>query len=212
MTETDEKTPLQQYWQERDRHHGGWDRELPEWAQTRVNYLRLGFIFLFAALAIGGLVGCSASASDDWRPATDLLTDAQQQTVLDANTSNSLNPDELSGIAESMRVQELAEGLVAVDFNSPLLTGQLGTRFVVYYIADEPPSPVLETHLVKTLPDGFPLIDTLEQTLNGLPCLAIHQVDSRVRSEVTRYEFCYDGNTYALQNKTNLPFDDESGG
>lgn len=212
MTETSDKKTLQQYWQERDQYHGGWDRELPEWAQTRVNYLRLVFMVIFAALAIGGLFGCSANASNEWRPAPDLLTETQQQEILDANTSNSSSPDELSSIAESMRVRELAEGLVAVDFNSPLLTGQLGTRFVVYYITDETPSPVLETHLVKTLPENFPLIDTLEQTLNGLPCLVIHQVDMRVRSEVTRYEFCYDGNTYVLQNESKLPFDDESGG
>lgn len=203
---------LQKYWRDRDKPRGPLDRELPDWAQSRVNYIRLGFIILFAALAFSSfLSGCSATASGNWRPAANVLPESAIQSVIAENTASSLSEAERADLAGDMQVLELAENLVAIDFNDPLLTGQLGTRFAVYRLAPEAePQQVFQTYLDSELPKDFELVSTIEQTLNGLPCLHIHQVSDRTREEVTRYELCYDGNTYVLQNEINLSFDDES--
>ncbi len=202
---------LQKYWSERDQPRGPLDKEIPEWAQTKVNYLRLVLVCLFAVIALSGLLGgCSALASDDWQASNELLTDAQLQTVVDENTSNLPEPQRAE-LLEAMRVHAVTETVVAIDFNSPLLTGQLGTLFAVYAFSEDEPRSLLQIYLTDVLPPGdeFALLHVTDRLVNGLPCLQFDQLQNPAQPEVSRLEYCYDNNAYVFQDQINLPFADE---
>ncbi|MEM6432420.1 MAG: hypothetical protein AAF773_00965 [Cyanobacteria bacterium P01_D01_bin.115] len=202
---------LQKYWSERDQPRGPLDRELPEWAQSKVNYLRLVLICLLMVMTFSGfLSGCSALASGDWQAVTELLTDAQLQTVMDENTSNLPEPQRAE-LLEAMRAQAVTDTVVAIDFNSPLLTGQLGTLFAVYAFFEDHPRSLLQIYLTDGLPPGndFALLHVTDRLVNGLPCLQVDQLQNPAQPEVARLEYCYDGNTYVFQSQINLPFADE---
>ena len=202
---------LQKYWSERDQPRGPLDRELPEWAQSKVNYLRLVLICLLAVIALSGLLsGCSALASNDWQAATELLTDAQLQTVMDENTAN-LSASQQAELLDAMQAQAVTDTVVAIEFNSPLLTGQLGTLFAVYAFSEDNPRSLLQIYLTDVLPPGdeFALLHVTDRLVNGLPCLQFDQLQNPAQQEVARLEYCYDGNVYGFQDQINLPFADE---
>lgn len=200
---------LRDFWRGRDEHQRGrWDFELPDWAQPRINYVRLGLAFLLGALALGGIMGCSASASSGWSRADSLVPEASLEQVVNENTSD-LSEAERSELIEDTDAIEIAPDVVGLYFRSPLLTGQLGSLFVVYRLEGDSPMPLLQTYLRPDLPASgdYPLIATTDRIVNDLPCLHVHQVESAA-PEVTRFEVCFDGNEYRIEEEIAIPLED----
>lgn len=204
----DNQQALRNFWRERDEHQRGrWDFELPDWAQPRINYVRLGLAFLLGALALGGIMGCSANASE-WSRAGSLVPEDSLQQVIDENTAE-LSDAERSELIETTEAIEIAPDVVGVYFRSPLLTGQLGSLFTVYRLDGDSPVPLLQTYLRPDLPASgdYPLVEVTDRILNDLPCLHIHQVESAA-PEVTRFEVCFDGNEYRIEEEITIPLED----
>ena len=82
------------------------------------------------------LGGCSASRAADWIPATDEFDAPTLEAIVTENSTVEPGSDDYEALTADMRVRPLAPNLIAVDFNSPLLTRRLGTLFIVYRVDD----------------------------------------------------------------------------
>lgn len=163
------------------------DIELPEWAGRVVRYLYLGAgLFLLASSLT--LLGCSSAGAAtglDWQDATSILSEERAQVIVEENSSTS--GEELDSIVDSMKVFESDEGLLFVDFNSSLLSGRLGSLYVIY---DENENIIFNRYLSKQLPEGIPVLEISTRQSGGYSCLLVNLLEN---SEVTQSTLCYEG-------------------
>jgi len=176
--------------------------------QTRL--ARLGYVLLIGiliAMMLASLLGCSAQAqAGDWEPVGDRLSAEQVETVVTTHSSVEPDSDEYGELTSSMVARELEPGLLAIDFNSPLLTGANGTLLVVYRTEDGL-KEVFSAYLDRALPPGYDLLLVTERRESDLPCLQINQL-LPMEGEVVRRILCFDGNTYQVRDRKPVPVTD----
>ena len=163
------------------------DIELPEWAGKLVKFSYLGF-GLFLLVSSLFLLGCSSAGASDglnWQSATSVISEERAKEIIAENSAESANRD---SILETMRVFQSDEGLLFVDFNSPELTGRLGSLHVIY---DSEDNLIFGRYLPSRLPEGVPTLQLSERTSGGYPCLVINS--DPTETEITQYTLCYQG-------------------
>ena len=170
------------------------DIELPEWTGKLVKYSYLGF-GLFLLVSSLFLLGCSSAGASDglnWQSATSVISEERAREIVEENSSESADID---AILEAMQVFQSDE-LLLVDFNSPLLTGRLGTLHVIY---DSEGNRIFNRYLPSRLPGGVPTLQFSERTSDGYPCLLINAEPTE--TEITQYTLCYQGADWVVVNE-----------
>ncbi|WP_346293154.1 hypothetical protein [Sphaerothrix gracilis] len=170
------------------------DIELPEWTGKLVKYSYLGF-GLFLLVSSLFLLGCSSAGASDglnWQSATSVISEERAREIVEENSSESADID---AILEAMQVFQSDE-LLLVDFNSPLLTGRLGTLHVIY---DSEGNRIFNRYLPSRLPGGVPTLHFSERTSDGYPCLLINAEPTE--TEITQYTLCYQGADWVVVNE-----------
>jgi hypothetical protein len=191
--------------QNAEQPRGRWDVPVsPGWVKR--TWLLL-FSLLLSMILSPLLTGCSANAAD-WIPARDEFDAQVLEAIVTENSTIPPGSEDYRELIEDMRVRQLAPDLVAIDFNSPLLTGSLGVLLIVYRLDDAGGmEQVLYTHLDPALPEGYPLVRVTEREENGLPCLQLFQTQ-HYEGTVERYELCFDSEQYELRDTQAFPVED----
>lgn len=195
------RTERNREWRDRPRR---WDLQL---RSDQAGRFRYALLLLLGVLTWMLLSSCASSS--EWNPARRQLDGSQVEAIATENSSLKPGTSEYEQLTEAMLVRELAAGLIAIDFNSPLLTGANGVRFAIYLedTSTGAPTAVLQTY-VSGLPPEYERVRVLDRSLNGLPCLHILQAASA--GEIEQFEMCFDGDRYTLRDRKTLPIN--SGG
>lgn len=182
------------------RHQEAGDIELPEWAGRVARYLYLGLgLFLIASTLT--LMSCSSAGASDgfnWRNASKVISEERALAIVEENSSAS--GEDLKSILESMQVYESDVGLLFVDFNSRLLSGRLGSLYVIY---DADGKRIFNRYISKRLPEDVPVIQfSPNREASGYPCLLINLLDDPVNPEsgIAQVTLCYDGSDWVEAN------------
>ncbi len=182
--------------------HDSGDIELPRWVGRllRLMYLGAGLFLMASSLT---LMGCSSvGASEEavvWQPAAEVLSAERSQAIIAANSS-ALSDAEQASLRQSMRVAELGEGMRMIDFNSDLLTGRLGSLYVIY---DRDGDLIFNRYLNPKLPDGVPVVQHSERSRSGYPCFMVNDVTQPPGSAdlgIAQTTLCYDGANWVEAN------------
>ncbi len=184
----------------RSQHAG--DIELPDWMGRILRFVYLGAgLFLLASSLT--LFGCaSAGASQDsvvWQSATQVVTAERAKEIIAANSS-ALSTAEQESLLQSMQIAELREGLRLVDFNNSILTGRLGSLYVIY---ERDGDRIFNRYLNQQLPEGVPVIQLADRDSGGYPCLLINDVSQGAGADdigIAQTTLCYDGVTWNEAN------------
>ena len=171
------------------------DIELPHWVGRLLRFMYLGAgLFLMASSLT--LMGCSSvGASEEavvWQPATEVLSAERSQAII-ATHSSALSEAEQASVRQSMQVTELGEGMQMIDFNNALLTGRLGSLYVIY---DRDGDRIFNRYLNPKLPDGVPVVQRSDRSRNGYPCFIVNDVTQPTGSTapgIAQTTLCYDG-------------------
>jgi hypothetical protein len=172
------------------------DLPCPVWVSMAVYFFRLGIgVFLILSLFLSG---CSAHASEDfWQPATTVLTSEQIQVIIAEHSTFTIETVPSTWIDQA-RIHQ-AGVLLLIDFHQPGLCGRAGCLYVGYARneATDSLNLVLYARLRTELPRDVMLFEAMEQSLNGLPCLTVHQIENR---QLQAIALCFDGTEYVKQS------------
>ena len=177
---------------------------------TPVQAQRLQYIWLILigvvcfSLIAPFLGGCAARASP-WHPASSQFNAEQIEAIATENSSIKPGTDEYEQLTQGMQSRQIEPGLIAIDFNSPLLRGRNGALFAIYKQDEGTSQRVLQTYL-HPVPKGFQMLEATARRANGLPCLYLFQAPP-YEGVVERNELCFDGSTYRLRDTQSLPIE-----
>jgi hypothetical protein len=175
------------------RHQAAGDVELPEWAGRVVRYLYLGLSLALLVSSLTLMSCASAGAVDgfNWQGATQVISEESALAIIGENSS--VAGEDQQTILESMQVYQSDAGLLIVDFNSPLLSGRLGSLYVIY---DADGKQIFNRYLSKNLPEEVPVIQfSPDREGTDYPCLLISLLDQPTHPEsgIAQVTLCYDG-------------------
>jgi hypothetical protein len=175
------------------RHQAAGDIELPEWAGRVVRYLYLGLSFALLLSSLTLMSCSSAGASDglNWQDATQVISETRALEIVGENSS--VSGEDQQSILESMQVYQSDDGLLIVDFDSPFLSGRLGSLYVIY---DADGKQIFNRYISKNLPEGVPVLQfSPDREGTEYPCLLISMLDEPANPEsgIAQVTLCYDG-------------------
>jgi hypothetical protein len=175
------------------RHQAAGDMELPEWAGRVVRYLYLGLSLALLASSLTLMSCASAGAADglNWQDATQVISEQRALEIVGENSS--VSGEDQQSILESMQVYQSDDGLLVVDFNSPLLSGRLGSLYVIY---EADGKQIFNRYISKNLPEDVPVIQfSPDREGTDYPCLLISLLDEPTDPEsgIAQVTLCYDG-------------------
>jgi hypothetical protein len=180
--------------------------EVPEWTAKMIRFFYLGIgIFLLTSSLM--LLGCSSAGASDsitWQPATNVISAARAREIIGENSSVS-SESTIQSMIESMKVAQLSQGLLMVDFNSPMLTGIAGGRYAIY---DSNQKQIFNRYLPAFLPSGVPTVQLAERTgASDYPCLVVNTLTEPANAEtdITQLTLCYDGGEWKTENRKTVP-------
>lgn len=180
------------------------DIELPRWSGkfAKFIYLGLGLALLLSSLLLSGCASAKADDSPNWRSATEVLPEDRARQIVSQNSS--VTNEEISSIVDSMRVAEMDNGMLIVDFNNPLLTGRIGSLFTIYNADGD---RIFNRYLSQQLPEGVPVIQLSDRTHSNNPCIIVNSANqpAQAGSDVLQTLLCFEGSQWVTENQKIVP-------
>lgn len=178
------------------------------------NFFRLGmglFVLLSVLLSLF-LSGCQVQAGETvpWHPATRVMTTEQIREILVNQSTyepNTLPPEWI----EAAEVYQMGS-ILFFNFNQPdALCSPQGNRCWYSAFVEEGDTirPVFSRLLNPHLPEGVPLFQPTETTLNEFPCFEVNQLGQQ-ENEVQRSRYCYDTQTREFIQQGTTVVNDEN--